>query len=401
MDERSKKNYTEYYELLNIIGEGANGIVYKGRDKKTKILRAIKVLSIEKLKENLLYQYEDKEEIDQQLNRYINRFIEEFQIMRICSYNNSNSVKCYEYFNNKDNFVIIMELCDENLSELLCERIKNKKKGFNSKEICLIMSQLNNTFKIMKENNIIHRNLKLENILIKYNEENKNYTLKLSAYGCSKRLSLSTCWCNSFEGTVSYMAPEILKREKYNYKCDLWSIGIIIYKLIFGNSPYRGEQEIAIINNIEKFGNKIIKKSGDEELDDLIKKLLEKEPIKRICWDEYFNNPFFKYKIENIFINDIPNVNTKQNNNEAKDSKNDLLFLLNEEKEKVKHLTELLNAEKNKTQNLSNDLEKEKEKVKYLIDELKKEKDKNKQLLNKCNDIKKLNFNLNNNMLNK
>ena len=93
--------------------------------------------------------------------------------MKICSINNNNSVKCYEYFNNKDNFVIIMELCDENLLQLLNKRLKNENKGFNSEEIYEIMNQLNNTFKIMKEKNIIHRDLKLENILIKYNN-NKN-----------------------------------------------------------------------------------------------------------------------------------------------------------------------------------------------------------------------------------
>ena len=57
-----------------------------------------------------------------------------------------------------------------NLSQLLKERVKERRKGFNIEEIYDIMKQLNNTFKIMKENNIIHRDLKLENILIKYNK---------------------------------------------------------------------------------------------------------------------------------------------------------------------------------------------------------------------------------------
>jgi len=55
--------------------------------------------------------------------------------MKICSKNNENSVKCYEYFNNKDNFIIIVELCDENLLQKLNKRIENDKKGFNSEEI--------------------------------------------------------------------------------------------------------------------------------------------------------------------------------------------------------------------------------------------------------------------------
>ena len=316
--------------------------------------------------------------------------------MKICSSNNNNSVKCYEYFNNKDNFVIIMELCDENLSEMLHKRLKNGERGFNTDEIYEIMNQLNYTFKIMKENNIMHRDLTLDNILIKYNDEaHKEYTVKLSGYGCSKRRSISRC--NSFVGTPVYMAPEILKNENYNYKCDLWNIGIIIYRLIFGKSPYLGEREIQILKNIEKFGNKIIKKTGNEALDDLVIKLLEKDPSKRINWDEYFNHSFFKSKNTKNLIDDNLNGNTNSKINKDKDSnKDDLLALLNEEKEKTKNLTELLNAEKNKTKYLSEELKNEKKKTKYLTDELKKEKDKNKQLINECNEVKQTNLNLNN-----
>ena len=87
--------------------------------------------------------------------------------MKICSLNNENSVKCYKYFNNEDNFTIIMELCNTNLSEVLTDRILKYKKGFNSEEILEILNQLNNVFKIMKEKKIIHRDLKLDNIFIK------------------------------------------------------------------------------------------------------------------------------------------------------------------------------------------------------------------------------------------
>ena len=162
--------------------------------------------------------------------------------------NNNNSVKCYEYFNNDNNFTIIMELCDKNLSKLLMDKFIEKQKCFNSGEILEIMKQLNNTFKIMKENKIIHRDLKFENILIKYNDiNNKFFTIKLTDYGCSKRLqSLSKYYFKSNVGTVVYMAPEILKGEKYDYKVDLWNIGIIIYRLYFGKSPFTWNRKSSI-----------------------------------------------------------------------------------------------------------------------------------------------------------
>ena len=107
-----------------------------------------------------------------------------------------------------------MELCDKNLSTLLSEKIKNnKEKPFTLEEIFEITKQLNNGFKIMKENKIIHRDLKLENILIKYNDKlKKSFTLKIADYGINKRLdSLSKNFVNSKVGTIIYSAPEVLQ----------------------------------------------------------------------------------------------------------------------------------------------------------------------------------------------
>ena len=61
MNERIKKNYKEYYEIIEVIGIGGYGCVYKGRNKNTKEMRAIKVISIEKITENLTFKYEIEE----------------------------------------------------------------------------------------------------------------------------------------------------------------------------------------------------------------------------------------------------------------------------------------------------------------------------------------------------
>ena len=262
-------------------------------------------MDLDKIKSNFINIYEE-EEVDEHIKKCIDGFIEEYKNMKICSENNINSVKCYDYIKNEDYFIIIMELCDTNLDKLLMDKIKRKIK-FNIDEILNIMKDLNNTFKIMKEKNIIHRDLKLENILIKY-EKNKRI-VKITDYGCSKRLiSLSrNCYTKDI-GTTIYMAPEILEEKEYNYKCDLWSIGIIIYKLYFGKSPFPSISEKGLINNINEYdkGKININKTGNKNLDDLIKKLLEKEPLKRLSWDEYFNHPFF---INNNIINLIYDVN--------------------------------------------------------------------------------------------
>ena len=61
--------------------------------------------------------------------------------------------------------------------------------------------------------------------------------------------------CNTYTGTLKYMAPEILKNKDYNYKCDLWSLGIIIYFLKFGKFPIQGETEEAFKNHLDIFNS--------------------------------------------------------------------------------------------------------------------------------------------------
>jgi len=95
-------------------------------------------------------------------------------------------------------------------------------------------------------------------------------------------------------GTFQTMAPEILEgNENYDNKCDLWSIGIIIYQLYFKEYPYKGRTPVAIYNQIKELGNKILKKTKIERLDNLIDSLLIRKPEKRINYEDYFNHPFF------------------------------------------------------------------------------------------------------------
>ena len=298
MSERANKNYEDYYDMMKVIGSGAYGTVLKGKEKGKDELRAIKVIDLERVAANLINQYDD-EDLKKHLDSTLKGYISEFEIMKLFS-NCENSVKCFEYFKNEENYVAILELCDSNLSKLLTQRMKEDGKGLNSEEILEIMKQLNEAFKVMKEKNIIHRNLKLENILIKYlDEENKKFKVKLSDYGSNERLSSlsSKGYLSSNNGSIPYMAPEILKGEEtYNYKVDLWSIGVILYKLYFGVFPYTGPNEMAIIEKIEKSGKEILEKTDNKDLDDLIMNLLEKDPSKRFTWDQYFNHSFFKDK---------------------------------------------------------------------------------------------------------
>ena len=274
---RATEDYNNYYETMERIGRGPFGYVYKVKDKKTNEFKAIKIIEID----NYDGIGNDKE---------IECIMNEIKNMKKCSEYNKFSVKFYEYFKNKTEFIIVMELCDDNLGNIL----RKRKKGFSSKEIQKMMIELNETFKIMVNNKIVHRDIKLENILIKYvDNEPNNFICKLAGYGISEDITNSG-FCIDHVGTGLIMAPEILEgKEKYDNKCDLWSIGVLIYQLYFNEFPYKASTEVAILNNIKKLGQKVIKNTDNEDLDNLIRGLLVYDTDKRLSWDKYFEHPFF------------------------------------------------------------------------------------------------------------
>ena len=232
----------------------------------------------------------DIDETNDEAENGIKGLISELNFMKICSnYNKNNySVKFYEYYKYKKEFAIIMELCDNNLKAIWNER----KVPFKPEEIYQIMSQLNNTFKIMVNNGIVHRDIKLENILVKFDDkEKKNFIVKLTDYGISKQITTTTI-CHTHAGTSLTMAPEVLRgTEEYDNKCDLWSIGVIIYQLAFKENPFNGLTEVALLFDIES--KKPLKKSEDIYLNDLISRLLVIDRRERLTWEEYFDHPFF------------------------------------------------------------------------------------------------------------
>jgi len=207
---------------------------------------------------------------------------------------NINTIKFYEYFDTEDEFAIVTDLCDCDLVSFLKDKGNHLKVG----EIYNILFQLNNSFKIMRENKIIHRDIKPENILVKYNNSEKtNYTIKLSGYEVSHQIKKEHSELSNV-GTCFYMAPEV-KLNNYDEKCDLWSLGILIYMLYFNSFPFGNEKINYFMDNNIHYNQNKLKKTGNEDLDDLIRRLLTEDPKKRITWDEYFKHSFFDKKNEN------------------------------------------------------------------------------------------------------
>ena len=266
-------NIWDKYKKIEIIGLGAFGDVYRGKINKEYV--AIK--EIKKLKTN------EK------------KFVEETEIMK--KIESDNSVKLIERVETEDSFYIISELCDLSLEEYLNKR----KESLSIEEIKELLIDLNKGLKVMNNYNVIHGDIKPSNILLSLNKNNVNKVcFKISDFGLSK-LYKENIISKSIRGTSQFISPECLKGEKINDKSDIWSLGILIYYLLFQNYPYNGT-EYEIIKQIES--NKQLNIINDKLLDDLLKKMLNPNVNERINWGDYFNHPFF-----NNVNNNLPSFN--------------------------------------------------------------------------------------------
>ena len=255
------------YNLKKEIGYGSFWRVYLGEDPKTKELYAIKRV--------------DKRQLQQ--SQYLEKaFWKEVEIMR--KIQSPYSVKLYNVLPSLHYYNMVEELCDGDLYTELMKRPN----GFSTEEVRRIMIQLNDAFAQMQKHKIVHRDLKVQNILIKYTTR-PEFDVKLGDYGFSKELSDDITATKL--GTPITMAPEILMNRAYTSKADLWSIGVIIYHLLFKDLPFKGRNEGMILQNILQ--NNIPRNPTDQLLNDLIHRLLVVDPKKRITWKDYFAHPFF------------------------------------------------------------------------------------------------------------
>jgi hypothetical protein len=152
----------------------------------------------------------------------------------------------------------------------------------------------------MNENKIIHRDIKPENIFIKYTSKNKKtFKVYVGDFGFSRDLNSSIY---SLDYTFNYCAPEILNNNDYVYneKCDLYSLGVMIYEMKYKYLP---------VNNFNNFN--IPKKFEDDPLlYDLVSKLICKEED-RLNWESYLNHPYFDVIEDNDYIINKDNIQFK------------------------------------------------------------------------------------------
>ena len=270
----------DIYTKLKDIQSGTTGSVSKVLHKELNIPRALKHI---KIKNNPKLYSEAKKEIT---------------ILKHLDH--PNIEKIYEYYEKEnDSIDIIMELIDgqELFSKLM------KENHFQERNAAIIMYQIFSAIKYCHENGIMHRDIKAENIII---QDSLNSFVKLIDFGSCEILTKSKLTSTYKVGSPSYIAPEVLNGEEYDYCCDIWSLGVLMYYLLSGNKPFTGTTEEEIYKAIKtkdiKFKDKIWE-SISNEAKDLLKSMLVKNKKKRININQALNSDWI--------INNI-NKNSKE-----------------------------------------------------------------------------------------
>ena len=270
-----------------IIGEGRFSTVYLYKHKINESLFALKKISMKKIIES----GNDLSIIQREINIH----------SRI---HHENIVKFFSYNQGINEVNILLEYCPNgSIFELI------SKNGFDEFQTYKYFSQVVNAVYFLHKNNLVHRDIKPENILL------HGDVIKLCDFG----------WCcetnannrKSFCGTFEYMAPEIIQEMSYGKPVDIWALGILLYELYFGVSPFNSnkvneEQTKEIIDNIMQKKLFFNRKNISYDMKDLIIHMLENDVNRRYTIDEVVSHPWFKKcknKIKNIDL-----INSNHNN---------------------------------------------------------------------------------------
>jgi serine/threonine protein kinase len=270
---KSSKKIGDYL-LIKKLGEGTTAKVFLAKHEKTGELIAMKRIQIQLIARHKSNRANLKSEL------YIMNKI-----------NHPNVMHCKEFYESDHHYYILMEYCNKGTLEFLRSA---KRKQISERECMGYMRQIMQGFKVLRAYKVIHRDIKLENLLL------HDDVLKISDFGVAKfgKDHAKT----KLVGTVLSMAPELMSvyeenelDENYCSKVDLWSIGIVYYEILFGECPFYGAYIGEMIANMKRGSGENLRfpKKVSPEIEDLIRKLLIFDPKDRIEWEEFFVHPAF------------------------------------------------------------------------------------------------------------
>ena len=275
--------------FIKEIDQGAFGKVIHVKDKNNKKDFALKII------------------VKSEVNSYlIDKMKEEIQILK--KLHHENIVKYYGNIETINELFIKMEYLKYGT---LKDWIKQNKNNISEEEASIIIKKVLSAIDYLHQNQICHRDLKPQNIM--FSKENDLNSIKIIDFGLSLQnfdFLLNSDYC----GTLTYMAPELIERKSYDLSIDIWSIGIIMFKLLNkGKHPFYNKKEghEIFLRNIKENKRKEFNTKVSYLAINLMNKLLQHDPIKRYKASEALKHPWITRNPEDK----IPETLNEQLNN--------------------------------------------------------------------------------------
>ncbi|XP_017177432.1 serine/threonine-protein kinase 33 isoform X4 [Mus musculus] len=266
----------EFYTFGRILGQGSFGMVFEAIDKETGAKWAIKKVNKEKAGSSAMKLLE-----------------REVSILK--TVNHQHIIHLEQVFESPQKMYLVMELCED--GEL--KAVMDQRGHFSENETRLIIQSLASAIAYLHNKDIVHRDLKLENIMVKssFIDDNNemNLNIKVTDFGLSvqKHGSRSEGMMQTTCGTPIYMAPEVINAHDYSQQCDIWSIGVIMFILLCGEPPFLANSEEKLYELIKKgelrFENPVWESVSDSAKNTL-KQLMKVDPAHRITAKELLDN---------------------------------------------------------------------------------------------------------------
>ncbi|XP_066108897.1 serine/threonine-protein kinase 33 [Saccopteryx bilineata] len=264
----------EIYVFGRTLGKGSFGMVFEATHKETETKWAIKKVNKEKAGSSAV----------KLLEREVN-------ILKIVKH--EHIIHLEQVFETPTKMYLVMELCEDGeLKEILI-----RKGHFSENETRWIIQSVASAIAYLHNNDIVHRDLKLENIMVKssFIDDNNemNLNIKVTDFGLAVKHGRSEVMLQTTCGTPIYMAPEVINAHYYSQQCDIWSIGVMTYMLLCGEPPFMANSELKLFELIRK---------GELHFDDpvwdsisdcaksALKQLMKVDPAHRMTAKELLDN---------------------------------------------------------------------------------------------------------------
>ncbi|KAH7159938.1 hypothetical protein B0J13DRAFT_116919 [Dactylonectria estremocensis] len=317
------------FNIGSEIGKGSFAQVYLGWHKETKAAVAIKSVELERLNKKL------------RENLY-----GEIQILKTLRH--PHIVALHDCVESTTHINLIMEYCElGDLSLFIKKRDKlathpathdmarkypsAPNSGLHEVVIRHFLKQLTSALEFLRRNNYVHRDVKPQNLLLLPSQAFRDHRgrpvmqasqdslipiagltslpmLKLADFGFARVLP-STSLADTLCGSPLYMAPEILRYERYDAKADLWSVGTVLYEMSTGRPPFRARNHVELLRKIEaaedviKFPREV---TISADLKALIRSLLKRSPVERLSFENFFNHQVVTSDIPGLVEDDVP-----------------------------------------------------------------------------------------------